>query len=469
MENNKSKNKKLVFLLASVVVLFLIQALYLVYFQLSKSDDLNNHKLNARNHVDETLLHRGTIFDKNGKELAYSKKGDNGYYRENLYNYLYSTIIGYNSTQFGKSGLEQTYNAELLDLKNNVDFFTKLDNLFDNDEKGNDLYLTIDDELQSYAYDLLGDNKGSIIIANPKTGAILSMISKPSLNINGLEDNWDAIVNSEDGLMLNRATQGMYEPGSIYKAFTSIVFLRNGMDLNYNDTGEATIADYTVKNYNNEKHGEMDLEKALQVSSNTYFFEKSQEVSNDLFIKTLKDFGIGVDDSFPINRNKSVFPYKNGLSNLEKANTAFGQGEMYVTPIDMLQIAMGIANDGIVYKPYIVDKINRFNGEEVTKPKVLSENIEKEYANTVKDYLLSTAKYNGYNLNSGQTLAGKTGTAETTNDLYNSWYLGMTPADDPKYVIIVVVERTDQLAGRIAAPIAIKALDYIYNNNIESN
>ncbi|EHR34417.1 peptidoglycan D,D-transpeptidase FtsI family protein [Helcococcus kunzii] len=469
MEINKSKNKKLVFLLASIVALFLIQALYLVFFQLTKADELNNHKLNARNQVDETLIARGTIFDRNGKELAYSKLVDGAYQRENLYNYLYSTIIGYNSIQYGKSGLELTYNADLLNLKHNADIFTRLDNLFDNSEKGNDLYLTIDDKLQSYTYDLLGDKKGAVIVANPKTGAILSMVSKPSLSIKGLEDNWDEIVNSEDGLMLNRATQGLYEPGSIFKAFTSIAFLRSGMDLNYNDTGEATIADYTVHNFDNQKYGEMDLEKALQVSSNTYFFEKSQDVTNEMFSDTLKDFGIGVDDSFPINRNKSIFPYKKGLSNLEKGNTAFGQGEMYVTPIDMLQIAMGIANDGVVYKPYIVNKINRSNGEEVTNPKILSDKIEKKYAETVRKYLLSTAKYNGYTLNSGQTMAGKTGTAETTNNLNNAWYLGMSPADDPKYVVIVVVERTEQLAGRVAAPIAIKTLDYIYQNNIDSN
>lgn len=469
MEINKSKNKKLVFLLASVVALFLIVALYLVYFQLTKSDELNKHKLNARNRVDETLIYRGSILDRNGKELAFSKKGENGYYRENLYNYLYSTIIGYNSVQFGKSGLEQTYNTELLNLKHNLDIFSRLDNLFDNSEKGNDLYLTIDDKLQSYVYDLLGDNKGSVIIANPKTGAILSMVSKPSLNIKGLENNWGQIVNSEDGLMLNRATQGLYEPGSIFKAFTSVVFLRSGMDLNYNDTGEATIADYTVHNFDNQKYGKMDLEKALEVSSNTYFFDKSQEVSNDLFLETLKDFGIGVDDSFPINRNKSIFPYKKGLSNLEKGNTAFGQGKMYVTPIDMLQIAMGIANNGVVYKPYIVDKIKKSNGEDVTNSKVLSDKIESKYAEQVRKYLLSTALYNGYKLNSNQTMAGKTGTAETSNNLNNAWYLGMSPADDPKYVIIVVVERTEQLAGRVAAPIAIKALDYIYENNIESN
>lgn len=464
----KSKNKKIIMLLVTIVSIFLIQAIYLIYFELFKSDELNNNSLNMRSSVDESLINRGTIFDRNGLKLAYSEKIDNEYKRIYTYNYLYSSIIGYNTSRYGKSAIELSQNNELLGVNKAGDIFSKIDNVLDSSNKGNDLYLTIDDNLQSYIYDLFGENKGAVIVSNPKNGKILAMLSKPSFNVNRFELDFEEINQSDDGILLNRATNGMYEPGSIFKVLTSMVFLKNGVDLNYNDLGEATIADYTVKNYNNKSYGNINLEKALQVSSNTYFFEKSKDVTNKMFLDMLKDFGIGQKYPIGIGRNDSIFPFKNGLSDLEKGNAAFGQGKTYVTPIDMLQIAMGIANDGVVYQPYIIDKIVRETGTQLTNPKVLSDKINPEHAKIIREYLLSTAKYNGYNLSNGKNLAGKTGTAETA-DKYNSWYLGMAPAEDPQYTIVLVVENTDKLAGEIAATMAIKIMDYIFNNSIQNN
>lgn len=461
---NKSKDKKLIFLLGVIVILFLIQATYLVYFQLFKSDELNKSSLNARNSADETKIERGKIFDINGKLLTETVQNEDGMHRKNTYSFMYSNIIGYNSIRYGKYGIEKAYNNELLDIRNNEDIFTRLSGMLTSNAKGNDLYLTINDKLQSYVYDLLGENKGTVIVTKPKTGEIVTLVSKPSYNVNQIQIDWDNIMNSKDGILLNRATQGKYIPGSVFKILSSAVFLRSGIDLEYNDTGNATIDGYTVHNFEGKSYGAMNLEKALNVSSNTYFFEKSKLVSNELFTKTLIDFGIGKQYSFPIQMNKSYFPFKEGLSDLEKANASFGQGDTLITPMDMMLIAMGIANDGVVNQPYIVNKIVRDGKDEYITQKVLSSNIEKDIAGKIKKYLHSTGEYNEFQLSNGEYLTGKTGTAERNKERNNAWYVGMTNEEKPEYAIVVLIENTEGMGGTLAAPIALKTVDYINSN-----
>lgn len=456
-----NKNKKLIILLSIITGLFLIIAIYLVYFQIFNAPKLNADSRNARNFVDESSIKRGTIYDIKGRKLAYSEKVDDSYERFNTYSYMYSNIIGYTDSKLGKSGIEAKYNKQLLDITNNADIFTKLDTLVDG-KNPNDIYLTIDDDIQSRIWDIFGNNHGSVIVTKPKTGEIVAMVSKPSFNVKNLREEWEEIIASNDAILLNRATQGLYEPGSIYKVFTAIVFLRSNIDLKYYDKGHATVADYTVNNLGNVEYGDMTLEKALNVSSNTYFFEKSTQVSNKLFVDTWKDFGIGKNYDFALDRSESIIPFKEGLSDLEKANAAFGQGKTYVTPLDMMQIAMGIANDGVVYQPYLIDKIVRNGVETATTPKILSSNIEAKYAKLVREYLRTTAVHNNFKLNNEIELAGKTGSAESSkND--NIWYLAMAPANNPEYAIIVNIENTTATATSLAAPIAVEILNYIFS------
>lgn len=456
------KNKKLIFLLGTITILFLLIILYLVYFEIFKSDKLNKHVLNPRNSVDETKNKRGSIFDSNGVELASSVLKDEKYTRKYKYDYLYSNIIGYNSQKYGKSGLELFYNNELLNISRNLDIFDKVENIYKKDEPSN-LHLTIDDKIQSYAYDVLGKSKGVVLVANPKTGEILSMVSKPSFNINKIESNWENIIKSEDAILLNRATQGLYEPGSVFKVLTSIAILRSGIDQNYNDTGSATIAGNTVRNVNKNVYGKMDLEKALNVSANTYFFEKSQKISNDIFSSVVKDFGINKKFDFPLLRNNSKIPFKSGLSNIEKAYASFGQGKTYINPLDMLLIGMGIANDGVVMKPKIVNKIENGKYKKEIPNEILSNSIKSDDANTIKSYLESTAKSNGVRLKNGISIAGKTGSAETSGNKNHLWYLSMAPSDNPEYVVLVLLENSDGLASKLAVPKSVSILNYIFS------
>lgn len=458
------RDKKLILVLIIVTALFLAISLYLLYFQIIKADKLNKDPRNARNFEDDVYAKRGSILDSNGKVLAYSDLNDDKktYTRKYTYNYLYSNITGYSDPNLGKMGIEAYRNKDLANISKKDDIFTRLDSLV-SETNASDVYLTIENDVQEYAWEALGDYKGSIIVADPKTGAILAMVSKPSFNVNNLRTDWEKLIASEDGNLLNRPGQGLYEPGSVFKVVSSLTFLRSGMDLNYNDKGSATIADHTIHNYGKKAYGEISLEEALMYSSNTYFYEKSKEISNEDYIQVIKDFGIGKDYEFSLPLKSSIFPFKTGLSDLEKANAAFGQGNTYMTPMDMLLVTMGIANDGEVYKPYIVKSIDRNGIKQDTEPSVLSSNIEAEYAKTIRTYLTSTVKYNGYNLKSGIASAGKTGTGESANNLSNNWFINMAPSDDPKYVVVVTIEGSNQTAHNNAAPIGTRVLNYVIN------
>ena len=207
----------------------------------------------------------------------------------------------------------------------------------------------------------------------------------------------------------------------------------------------------------------MDLEKALNVWANTYFFEKSQQISNDIFSDVIKDFGINKNFDFPLLKKESKIPFKKGLSNIEKAYASFGQGKTYMTPLDMLLVGMGIANDGVVMKPKIINKLESGNSLKKIPNEILSNKIKSGNANIIKSYLESTAKSSGISLKNGISIAGKTGSAETVGSKNHLWYLSMAPADNPQYVVLVLLENTDGLASKLVVPKAVNILNYIFS------
>lgn len=450
---NNSRNKKMITILGVLIVMLLGVALYMTYFQLFEAKFYADHDYNSRNWVDESSILRGTIRDADGNSLAYSQKNEDGsMQRINAYYYMYTPIIGYTDPELGKSGIEQKYNKELLNIPDNYDFISQLESAYNRSERGKDVYLTIDSDIQSYMYDLLEGYKGAIVVIEPSTGNIVSMISRPSFNVNRLKENWNSLIESDDGVLINRATQGLYTPGSIFKIISSIALLENNVDLDYIDNGSTTINGYTISNYANREYGEIDLRKALIHSSNTYFSDKSKELDNIDLLRVTNSFMLGKAYDFDVNRSLSRIPYKNNLDELEKAVTAFGQGKTMVTPLDMASMVAAIANDGIMMKPRLVNKT--LDGEVITEfsPVQLSKAVPKDINDRMVDYLTDTATENNRILDDGTKLAGKSGTAET-DTLEHSWYVGFGPAESPRYAIAIVLEHAgvenSQGAGRI--------------------
>ena len=215
-------NKRIIVVLSFLMTLFVLLVLYLTYFQIVKADKIANNEYNKRLWVDEDKVERGTIYDRDKNVLVETKKDSAGKnYRFFDYADIYGNITGYNLKTYGTAGLEKSYMKELLNINKDTPL-SQLRNIVSSSNKGNDLVLTTNSTLQKLAYNLLDGKKGSIVMMNPTTGEIYVMATCPSYNPNEVSSQWQELLNRETSPLLNRATQGMYTPGSVFKIITGL-------------------------------------------------------------------------------------------------------------------------------------------------------------------------------------------------------------------------------------------------------
>ena len=457
-------NKRLVFVMVFFVALFMTLALYLVYFQLFKRADIENDSHNRRLWVNEDNIKRGSIYDRNGNILAYSEEDSDGsQYRVYNYGKSASSVTGYSSKTYGKTGIEKSYNKELLALSGeNLSNFRKM--VVKNDT-GYDVHLSLDQNIQEIVYEYMQDIKGSCVVMNPKTGEVLALVSNPSYDPNSVDEDWDDLIQNTDGPLVNRATSGAYRPGSTFKIVTATGLLNYGLDTSYNDTGVETIQGYDIRNFADQTFGMVNLRSAFVDSINTYFASKTNDLGRDKYMELAEKFMINKDYDFDMDKNKAIIPFDD-LNQVDLAMTGFGYGKTQITPLHMAMITSAIANEGKMMQPRLVTKVVDKDGKIIKekKEKVLSEVTSVENANIIRDMMVSvvnegtgTSAY----LDSVQ-IAGKTGTADKENNLLDAWFVGFAPAYDPDIAIALVVEDSDDTGGVVAAPIARDIISAIY-------
>lgn len=458
-------NKRLVFVMVFFVFLFMFVALYLVYFQLFKAKSLADNSHNRRLWLNEDLVKRGSIYDRNENVLAYSEKDGSGK-QVRIYNYPEASapVTGYSSNTYGKTGIEKSYNKELLAISG--ENFSNFRKMVVKNDTGNDLHLSLDQNIQNIVYNYLSAYKGSCVIMNPSTGQILAMVSTPSFNPNTLDNDWNNLIQTTDGRLVNRATLGLYRPGSAFKIITSASILDNKIDTSYNDKGSEVIQGYEIKNYDDQIFGNLDLRSAFVNSSNTYFANKAVNLGKDKLAKTSENFVLNKDYKFDLDKNNSVIPFKD-LNEADLAMTGFGYGKTQITPLHMAMITSAIANDGIMMKPRLVDKITNKEKDVVyeAENEILSKATSEDTANTIRDMMVEVVNSgtgtNAY-LNWVQ-LAGKTGTADKADGNVDAWFVGFAPAYEPKIAFAMVIEDSQGTGGEVAAPLARNIVRDIFN------
>ena len=292
----------------------------------------------------------------------------------------------------------------------------------------------------------------------PKTGKILAMVSKPDFDPNTVESSWSALSTDENSVLLNRATQGQYAPGSTFKVVTLLEFMRENPDYSsysYNCTGSIENSGIKIHCYNGHVHGQVSLEDSLAYSCNTSFSNIGLSLDPVEFKKTAEE--VLFDSKLPsdLPYSKSSFMMDSSAGNGTKMMTAMGQGETQVSPYHMALITSAIANGGKLMKPYLVDKVTNASGA------VMKETDQKEYkqlmtaeeAAQIKEYMKSVVDYGTASVLSGQsyTAAGKTGTAEYSSDKEkdHSWFIGMSNVEDPELVVSVIIEASDGTAKAV--------------------
>lgn len=333
---------------------------------------------------------------------------------------------------------------------------------------GDTILLTIDKSIQFKAESVVKEavethqaDSGSIIIMDPKTGAIMAMATYPTFDPNEYAKVEDSSVYN------NQTTLGAYEPGSIFKPITLAAALNEGKitaQTTYEDTGEISIDGYTIKNSDNKAHGKQTMTQALEESLNTGMIFAKNTIGNKKFAEYIERFGFGKKTGIEVPEAKGDLKNLEGNIGVNYHTASFGQG-VSVTPVQMVQAFGALANGGKMMQPYVVNARITGSGEVIeTKPKEVGHPITVQTASTISAMMVNVVE-NGHGKRAGVKgyyVAGKTGTAqvpkkdgrgyEANNNIGS--FAGYAPVEDPRFVMLVRINhpRTVSFAESTAAP-----------------
>ena len=443
--------------------LFVLMSGYFTYFILFQSDEVINNSYNKRQEVLSQRIVRGNILSADGEILATTlidKKGNE--VRDYPFGKTFAHVVG--RFDNGRTGIEEAENIRL--LTTNVNSLEVMySDLIGEKSPGDNVVTTLDVDLQQVAYDALGNNRGAAVVMEASTGKILAMVSKPSYDPNKVHQDWEELIADDESKapLLNRATQGLYPPGSTFKVLTALEYMRENPSFShyeYQCSGSMEFDGMTIHCHNNKVHGDVDLTKSFAKSCNTSF----ANIGKDLDISSFRS----LCENFLFNRNLPVdmvsspssFTLEKGKSGVrEEMQTAIGQGNTLISPLHNAMIAASVANGGIMMKPYVIDRIENAEGGKVKQytsqklGRVMSSEEAKEISKMMRQVVTDGTATKLEDLK--QKAAGKTGSADNSKGKAHSWFIGFAPYDEPKIVVSVIVENVGT-GSEYAVPIAKK-------------
>lgn len=438
-----------------------------VYFLVVESSDAINSSYNKRQDLLAEKYVRGKILASDGTVLAETVVGSDGKEVRNYpYKQVFCHVVG--SFDRGRTGIELSENFNLLSSHTNV--VSQAITMMEGKKiVADDIVTTLNVQLQQAAYQALGNRKGAIVAIEPSTGRILAMVSTPSYDPNTVAQNWDSLVADTGGnsTLLNRATQGLYAPGSTFKIVTALEYLKenpaNYKDYTYTCKGTAMFGDRKISCYNNHVHGVIDLKESLAKSCNDSFAHIGTLLNLKQYQKTAEKLLFNRPLSLEIPYKQSSFSLSNKDTENEIAQTAMGQGKTQITPMHSAMIVSAIANNGKMMAPYLVEGAQSTGGHiyNRAKQKVLTKAMTENEATLLTDYM--TEVVNGGTAtslrNSKYQVAGKTGSAEyNAQGASHAWFVGFAPAKNPQIAISIIVESSGT-GSEYAVPVAKKLFD----------
>ncbi len=392
----------------------------------------------------------------------------------------------------GKSGVEKYYEDVLRGIDGamqvEVDSFGTVTEIISKKApvKGKDLILSIDSRLQEFSDKLLKHKNGSITILTVDNAEVLCLYSSPNYDLNLFvpyisSENWKKLVTDKNKPLMNRALEGAYPPGSIFKILMSVMALKEGVvspNTKFTCNGELKYGHFTYRCWKKGGHGETDLNKAISESCDVYFYNVGLKLGIDTISKYAKIFGLGHKTGIDLPNEKSgFFPDRKWKKKVKKTIwypgetiiTSIGQGYISTTPLQIAVMLSGIFNGGDVYKPRVV----KYIGDDLLKP-------EKSASYKIPLWVRKKVLHGMFDVVYGKhptgfrakvdsvKIVGKTGTAQVVSlkktkhfdkdkipEKYrdHAWFAALFPADNPKYVVVVMVEHGSS-GSRGAAPIA---------------
>ncbi|MFO8032410.1 MAG: penicillin-binding protein 2 [Desulfohalobiaceae bacterium] len=403
----------------------------------------------------------------------------------------------------GKHGLEKTFDKRLRGSKGlkqqqvNAQGRTLEETVLQEPEPGQDLELSIDLELQKFAWNQLQDHSGALIVMDPSQGKILAMVSKPGFDnnrfVHGISNKaWKEFLSEARHPLLNRCLQSTYPPASVFKLVLAAAALEHG-EINPKDTvycpGHYRVGRRVFRCWKKGGHGKMDLKDALKQSCDVYFYKLGEELGVEKISKFAKEYGFNSRTGIDIpNENKGLIPDKewklrrfgSRWQGGDTINLSIGQGYTQVTPLQIARYTAALVNGGKLYKPQLLlDE----------EPQVQAElPLQQRELEALRQAMLATVEEpqgTAWRLRTpGVQIGGKTGTAQVIrlleehedmdqeeipyNFRHHAWMASFGQKAQQNYVVVALVEHGG-MGGSTAGPIVKAIYDYLFVQEKEEN
>jgi penicillin-binding protein A len=471
---------------AVILVAFLLLLAAPLYWQVVAADRLANDSRNTRVLIKEYAIERGPIVLADRTQVAESVRARDRndplkFVRRYPEGPRYGMVTGFYSLVYGRTLAEQEFNSYLLGKAPEQFAQNVTDLLTARSTPGGTLVLTLDRGAQEAAERALGGRKGAVAALDPETGAVLAMTTFPRYDPNDLSShdperirrNWDRLIKDPDDRLLNRAAGGLYPPGSTFKVVTSAAALENGVSLDEElpsppvyDVPQ-TSAD--IRNFGGSTCGDgsLTLPEALEISCNTTFAALGVRLGDRKLAAEAEKFGFNEPSPYELPAATSSIPRNQDVPST--AQSAIGQRDVRVSPLQMASVAATIANGGRRMAPYVAREvvsdrggvIKRFEGEDLGQaiPGQVAADLKGMMVRVVEQGTGTAARIPGVEV------AGKSGTAQHAQGRPpHAWFISFAEKGDRSIAVAVVVENGGDLGseatgGRVAAPVAKQVME----------
>ncbi len=460
----------------------------LTYWQVWAAPSLEARQDNPRLVYRELAIKRGKILSADGVTLASNvarrANGRTIYFRRYPRGGDTAAIVGYSSVQASRAGTERTRNDYLTGA--NTDLAGGVERLFDTVQgetvAGNDVILSLDAKAQRIAMRALkaSGKKGAVVALEPSTGRVLVMASWPTYDPNLVDSDFASVLARPGAPLLNRATQGLYPPGSTFKIVTAAAALEGEFTARSEFAGGKCVKTQGPPLCNASGETAPDpntLADALVHSYNTTFAQIGQQLGQDELVERMQAFGfwspIPIDYPREQMATSGIYRRPGQIADPDRkvdvSRIAIGQAGLLASPLQMAMVTAAIANRGVLMAPRVTDRVRSPSGRVVAAPsdEEIGRPVSARTAATLAGIMQRVVdEGTGREAQIGDLpVAGKTGTAQTGRKdsagrpLSDAWFVGFAPVASPKVAIAVVIEDSTGYGGTVAAPIARDILD----------
>lgn len=449
-------------LLALSLAGFVLIALLLGYWQVVMAPRLSADQYNQRQRLALQRIHPGKVATQDGEVILSPARQRN----EWKFSYPGGRDFAHLSGYAPATGLQKGLREALYGLGQYADPWR---DLLRGGAAGNDITLTIDAAAQKLATAEMQGKRGAIVALDAKTGAARVLVSAPAYDpalVMSSELEFNLFNSDPESPEINRAVLGLYAPGSVFKIFTAAVGIDLGLvtpDSTFTCAGTERVARAKVRCRITRGHGRLTLDKALYDSCNIAFAKLGEKIGIENFIAYSKKFHLldPADLALPSKEGR-MYDFRGFKGEVALTEAAFGQGATMLSPLQIARLTLGIANQGHMLQPYLVDTIKSGSRQMSGKAKDFGQAVSPETAATVAGMMVDvvergTGRVAGI---SGIKVAGKTGSAELLHGPAHAWFTCFAPADDPQVVVTVIVEGGGS-GSEAAGPIARRVLEQL--------